>query len=495
MAGALQTPNVQDRRNAYNAEKARRDPAFFINQFCKTYDPRRQPALIPFKLFARQEQFIRWLQARFDGHEDGLVEKTRDMGVTWLCVGFAAWLWLYREGAKVGFGSRKELLVDRLGDPDSIFEKLRILLRNLPPYMLPQGFSIDEHAGYLKVINPANGATITGEAGDQIGRGGRNSIYFKDESAFYERPERIEAALSQNTDCKIDVSTPNGTGNPFYRKRHSGKLPVFTFHWRDDPRKGEAWYAKQKSQLDPIIVAQEIDIDYTASLEDIVIPGAWVQAAIGFAAPRGKQGVAALDVGGGRDKSVFLCRFGPVVENVNSWGDGDTTATAQRALLLLNASGASQFYFDSVGIGAGVASTLKHANAPAIGINVGEPASQNVWPDGRTSEEKFANLKAEIWWKLRDRFRKTHENVQHTGAHKLEDCISLPPEATELAQQLSLARYLITSTGKLAIESKDSLRRRGVKSPDFADALALTLANEGGDAWQALRDNLAGLNW
>jgi phage terminase large subunit len=47
------------------------------------------------------------------------------------------------------------------------------------------------------------------------------------------------------SNCKIDVSTPNGPNGPFYRKRHGGKVPVFTFHWRDDPRKGPAWYAEQ----------------------------------------------------------------------------------------------------------------------------------------------------------------------------------------------------------------------------------------------------------
>ena len=109
------------------------------------------------------------------------------------------------------------------------------------------------------------GTIIKGEAGDNIGRGGRSSIYFKDESAFYERPDKIEAALSQNSDVKIDVSTPNGTGNPFYRKRHGGQIPVFTFHWRQDPRKDQAWYDNQKRILDPVILAQEVDIDYTSS--------------------------------------------------------------------------------------------------------------------------------------------------------------------------------------------------------------------------------------
>jgi len=85
------------------------------------------------------------------------------------------------------------------------------------------GFDIKWHAPHLKIVNPETESTITGEAGDNIGRGGRNSIYFKDESAFYEHPLTIDAALSQNSDVKIDVSTPNGIGNPFYQKRFAGE--------------------------------------------------------------------------------------------------------------------------------------------------------------------------------------------------------------------------------------------------------------------------------
>ena len=82
-----------------------------------------------------------------------------------------------------------------------------------------------------------------------IGRGNRTGIYFVDESAFLTRPEMIEAALSQTTNCRMDVSSANGTGNLLYRKRHSGKVDVFS-HWRADPRKDDAWYALQKSKLD-----------------------------------------------------------------------------------------------------------------------------------------------------------------------------------------------------------------------------------------------------
>jgi hypothetical protein len=108
------------------------NPADFINDWGMTTDPRKKISVFPFLLWPEQREFIDWVKVRFDAKEDGLVEKTRDAGVTWLCVAFAVHMWLFQGNAKIGFGSRKETLVDRIGDPDSIFEKIRFFIRGLP---------------------------------------------------------------------------------------------------------------------------------------------------------------------------------------------------------------------------------------------------------------------------------------------------------------------------------------------------------------------------
>jgi phage terminase large subunit len=53
--------------------------------------------------------------------------------------------------------------------------------------------------------------------------------------------------------------------NTFAQKRHGGKISVFRFHWRDDPRKNDAWYQSQAELLDSVTLASEIDIDYKGS--------------------------------------------------------------------------------------------------------------------------------------------------------------------------------------------------------------------------------------
>ena len=61
-------------------------------------------------------------------------------------------------------------------------------------------------------------------------------IYFLDESAWLERPKMIDAALLANTDCHIDISSVSGMQNSSAERSHSGKVKVFTFHYRDDLR-------------------------------------------------------------------------------------------------------------------------------------------------------------------------------------------------------------------------------------------------------------------
>lgn len=263
---------------AVEKEFCRRDPVHWFNNWAWTYDPRavanKLPAYLPFDLFPRQVDLVGWLLARVAGSEEGLVEKSRDVGWTWVAAGFALNRWLFCPGFKTTFGSRKEEYVDRIGDPDSIFEKIRLLYYRLPLWMRPVGFDPNEHDNFRRLINPANGNVIVGEAGDNMGRGGRATLYLVDEGAYIERAERVEASIVANADCRVWASSVNGRDNLFARKRHEGGLrqeQIFRFHWRDDPRKDDAWAAKVRATLETRIWAAEYDIDYEASADGVQI--------------------------------------------------------------------------------------------------------------------------------------------------------------------------------------------------------------------------------
>jgi phage terminase large subunit len=466
---------------------AKKDVVFWVNNFVFTYDPRRVPSMIPFVLFPKQIEYLQWRQERRSLKEHGLIEKSRDMGLTWLNVAYQTHCWLFENNFKGGFGSRKEMLVDRKGDPDSIFEKIRIILRNLPLWMLPKGFKWDEHDNYLRMINPDTGSSITGEAGDSLGRGGRNALYDVDEFAFIERADSVDAALSQNTDVIFYTSTPNGLGNCYSKKRFSRKIPVFTFRWQDDPRKDDAWYQKQKNNLDPVILAQEVECDYTASVEGIYIPAKWVLAAVNLDIPAVGIPKAALDVASfGANRSVFGVRQGCVVTHIESWQGVGTTQTAFKVKDLMMQYQATNLNFDADGVGEGVGSTLEACRNELgeneyfpftfIPLHGASSPSDRYWiGEQRTSKEKFHNARAEWWGLLRERFQKTYEHVNNIKAYELDELISIP-NVPELISQLSLPKRKYTSTGKLLVESKEDMRKRGIDSPDFADCLVMLYA-------------------
>jgi len=486
-------------------------PKEFISHWMDTYDPRNagklKPAKMPFILFERQGDMVDFLLAMIRGEENGLVEKCRDMGATWVCSAFSVWLWRFWDGASVGWGSRKEQLVDKLGDPDSIFEKMRLLISGLPKEFMPAGFSAKDHMSYMRIVNPDNGSTITGEAGDNIGRGGRKLIYFKDESAHYERPEKIEAALADNTRVQIDISSVNGLGNVFHRRREAGhewiggaaeegKTNVFVMDWSDHPDKDQKWYEtrRAKAVADGLlhVFAQEVERDYAAAVENVIIPSEWVRSAIDAHIKLGFDvegrlfgGLDVADEGG--DRNAVAIRKGPALLETKDWADGDTGQTTRRAIQLCRDHGAVELQYDSVGVGAGVKAESNRLEAEGLmpkgtrliawsaGAKVLNPDKHVVPGDKDTPLNKdfYANLKAQGWWQLRLRFERTHRAVIEGVEFPPDDLITLPstlPSLRQIQKELGQATAS-TTTGSMKLVVNKS--PEGTRSPNLADSIVM----------------------
>jgi phage terminase large subunit len=472
----------------------RDNPGQFISDWGWTVDPRNVerglPSRMPFLLFPRQLEWIDFLMRKWRAGEPGLTEKSRDSGVSWLAIAFSCTMCLFHEGMGVGFGSRKEEYVDKLGDPKSLFYKARVFLGELPTEFRG-GWDAKVHAPHLRIHIPTTGSTITGEAGDNIGRGDRASFYFVDEAAFLDRPKLVDASLSQTTNCRQDISTPNGMANSFAERVRGGRIEVFRFHWRDDPRKDDAWYAKQKAELDPVTVAQEIDIDYAASVEGVLIPSAWVQAAtdahekLGIAVTGQRRG--ALDVADeGRDKNAFVIGHGILVEHIEDWsGKGDDIfGTVQKAFDLCDEHDLDEFDYDSDGLGAGVRGDARVVNErrvdqgrPVIGVNpyrgsqaVLDPEREDV--PKRKNKDFFLNRKAQSWWRLRTRFQMTYRAVVTGAEYDPEEIISISSKCgmlSALQGELSQPTYSINATGKVVIDKAPD----GSRSPNLADCVVI----------------------
>ena len=497
-------------------------PAEFIDHWCDTYDPRNAPTgslvRMPFALFRRQAELVEFLMACVQAEAGGLVEKSRDMGATWVCVAFSVWLWLFWPGASIGWGSRKEQLVDRIGDLDSIFEKMRMLLRGLPDMFMPPGFSMKDHVANMRIVNPSTNSAITGEGGDNIGRGGRKLIYFKDESAHYEHPESIEAALTDNTRVQIDLSSVHGLNSVFHRKREAGvdwepgkaatknRTNVFVMDWRDHPLKTQQWYDDRRADAERNgllhLFAQEVDRDYAASLEGVVIPAPWVAAAIDAHVRLSHLGrwdsggwCAALDVADeGADTNALARRQGVVVKYLEEWGERDTGITTRRAVAACRGIGRIELNYDCIGIGAGVKSEanrliddkLMPREIELVPWNAAAEVhdkEKHLIPGDKNSPlngDFYANFKAQAWWQARRRFENTWRMVrklvgdaeQANFTCDIDDMISLPSELPLLRKiQKELSQATITQSTRLKLVIDKS--PEGTKSPNLADALVM----------------------
>lgn len=475
------------------------NPADFINDWGMTYDPRNVerglPAEIPFILFDNQRNWVEWVVDRWHGQEDAITEKTRDMGMSWLSVALAATLCLFHDGMTIGFGSRKEEYVDKSDSPKSLFWKLKMFVKMLPPEFRGN-WNPRKHSAHMRIHFPDTGSYVNGEAGDGIGRGDRASIYFVDEAAFLDRPQLTDAALSQTTNCRQDISTPNGSDNSFAQKRLSGRLPVFTFHWRDDPRKDDDWYDKQVATLDAVVVAQEIDIDYNASKEGILIPSEWVQAAIGADEKLGLDlsgsRFAGFDVAdGGRDQNSVCSRQSVHVDYLKDWsGKGsDIFESTQKVFGICDELKLNEFMYDADGLGAGVKGDARKINderklvdarlveaSPFRGSgSIVDPDDKVEGFDDRINKDFFANAKAQAWWSLRSRFQKTFRAVKHGQVYPVDQLISIDKDLellTKLSMELSQPTFSTNSIGKVVVDKTPE----GVKSPNNADSLMIVFA-------------------
>lgn len=252
------------------------DVFFFINNFCWIYEPRAgREHFVPWILYPHEYLTIEWLEQRFKNQEDGLVEKSRDMGVTWTVVSWMMWHFLFDDEFSALIGSKKEEDVDnRL--PQSVFGKIDYLLDHLPLWMLPTGWDKNKNRNFLKITYPGKINSITGEsANDDFSRSGRYSVIFLDEFAFVERSFSIWQAAGDSTSVRIPVSTPKGKGNKFGELAHNDTISKLTLHWTLHPEKNKEWYEGEKKRRTDDEIAQELDISYDKSQRGRVYKTEW----------------------------------------------------------------------------------------------------------------------------------------------------------------------------------------------------------------------------
>jgi phage terminase large subunit len=484
----------------------RKHPADWCADWCMTYDPRLKGVKsVPFVLMPRQREWIDWVLERRANDENGITPKSRELGMSWLAMMLSVWMCLFEEGVSIGFGSQVKSDVDNSQNPDSLFWKGRFILENLP-VEFTGGWTAKDNAIDMQMRFPATGGMIAGDCGDDIGRGGRKTIFFVDEAAHLDHPELAEASLSATTNCRIDISSVRGSNNPFGRKMTEGHVPCFQYHWRQDMRKDDAWYAKMCEKYDPVTIAQEVDIDISASVEGIVIPAIWVRAAIDAhkklgITPAGTR-TGSFDVADeGRDDCAFAGKHGILLEHMEVWkGKGsDIFDSVKKVFSIADLKRYPDgITYDGDGLGSGVRGDARVINAARVGKQMmfaafrgsaapDRPEGSDV--EGRKNKEMFLNKKAQGWWALRCRFERTYKWVTAGVVCPVDDIISLSRELPGLQQlvlELSQPTYTTTTAGRILIDKQPE----GSKSPNRGDAVMLAYA---GSAQKPLRIDPAAL--
>ena len=163
----------------------------------------------------------------------------------------------------------------------------------------------------------------------------------------------------------------------------------------------------------------------------------------------------------GADASALCKRKGnAITEPIRLWRNLDTMQLTGAIKAEYDAALEKpvEIFVDAIGLGAGVADRLRELELPAYAINVSESPAMG---------EHYLNLRAELWYKAKA---------------WLEGRDVRLPKDELLKTELTTVRYNYTSSGRVKIEAKADLKRRGVASPDSADAFVLTFASDAGTA-------------
>ena len=238
------------------------DPLFFINGFGWTYNTRIEPnPKVPFILYPFQEEAIIELIQAFNSY-DILIEKSRDMGASWMCIVSTLWAWRFHTGKDFLYNSRVQELVDQAGNPKSMFWKFDYFLDNLPVWLQPFGYDKKRHRHSMHVENPEFPAAIDGESTTgNVSVGDRRFAIVLDEFSANAEGYGILTVTQYATHCRVFNFTPRGTGNAAYDMRQTNIKKV-RLHWTLHPEKSRGLYNRKNNCFNII------DKDYWAKIEN-----------------------------------------------------------------------------------------------------------------------------------------------------------------------------------------------------------------------------------
>lgn len=219
----------------------------------------------------------------------------------------------------------------------------------------------------------------------------------------------------------------------------------------------------------------------------VIIKPSWIAAAVDahikleFGAEGSKR--IGFDVADeGEDDNAITFAHGSIVLDVKDWHRGDVIDSSNRVNLYASEKQADLITYDSIGVGAGVKAHLgRVAKTRVEGFNAGGAVQdpEKEYMPGKTNKDMFSNIKAQAWWNVRDRFYKTYRAIHHGDKYPIDQLISLSSDIPKLDYlKAELARPYVDydNNGRVKVESKKDMKKRGINSPNMADSLVMAFA-------------------
>lgn len=372
---------------------------------------------------------------------------------------------------------------------DALYSELKSWINKLPP-ILKDLFEVFSDRINLKDAPESSfisARTSSSERPEALaGVHSENVLLIVDEASAV--PEAVfEAAagsMSGHSATTILISNPTRNSGLFYKTHHELASDWFRLHVSciniplvssDFVRQIEATYGRDSNAFRIRVLGE-----FAIADDDTLIAADLVDAAMSRDITQGDETmVYGLDVARfGTDRTALCKRRGNVVIEIKHWGGLDLMQTVGAVVNEAKTDNPEEICVDTIGLGSGVADRLREQGFNVRDVNVSESSAMN--PNAN-------KLRDELWLSVKDWLA--------TRAVKL-------PKDDTLRHELVAPRYNFTSSGKVVVESKDSMKRRGMRSPDLADALCLTFASNAalvggrGTSWvsgKSLRRGISGV--
>lgn len=246
--------------------KCGQDPRYFLKNYVKISHP--LDGLIPFTTYDFQDDLLK----DFKDNRFNVILKARQLGISTIVAGYAAWLMLFRR--------EKQVLVvaTKFKTAANLVVKVKKMLKTLPDWMMISDIRVDNQSSFeLSNGSKINASTTSAK---DAGRSESLSLLIVDEAAFVEGMDElwtgILPTISTGGRC-IALSTPNGVGNWFYRtfvdaEAEKNLFNPITLPWSIHPDRDEQWFREQTKNMSKREVAQEFECSFNMSGETVIAP-------------------------------------------------------------------------------------------------------------------------------------------------------------------------------------------------------------------------------